>query len=181
MAKKIIVLNGSPRANGNTKELVKAFVKGAESAGNTVQVFDLQKMNIHGCLGCCMGGKDEASPFVQKDDMAEILDKMVQADVIVMATPVYFYSMNGQMKTLIDRTVPRYEEIAGKDFYFIVAAADSNRANMEKTLETFRGFTEDCLPDAHEKGVIYGTGAWQIGDIKSSPAMEEAYQAGRNA
>ena len=52
---------------------------------------------------------------------------------------------------------------------------------MEKTLETFRGFTEDCLPDAHEKGVIYGTGAWQIGDIKSSPAMEEAYQAGRNA
>ena len=78
-------------------------------------------------------------------------------------------------------TVPRYEEIAGKDFYFIVAAADSNRANMEKTLETFRGFTEDCLPDAHEKGVIYGTGAWQIGDIKSSPAMEEAYQAGRNA
>ena len=55
MAKKIVVLNGSPRANGNTKELVKAFVKGAESAGNTVQVFDLQKMNIHGCLGCCMG------------------------------------------------------------------------------------------------------------------------------
>lgn len=72
MAKKIVVLNGSPRANGNTKELVKAFVKGAESAGNTVQVFDLQKMNIHGCLGCCMGGKDEASPCVQKDDMALI-------------------------------------------------------------------------------------------------------------
>ena len=62
MAKKIVILNGSPRTNGNTKELVKAFVKGAESAGNTVQVFDLQKMNIHGCLGCCMGGKDEASP-----------------------------------------------------------------------------------------------------------------------
>ena len=72
MAKKIVVLNGSPRANGNTKELVKAFVKGAESAGNTVQVFDLQKMNIHGCLGCCMGGKDEASPCVQKDDMSLI-------------------------------------------------------------------------------------------------------------
>ena len=80
MAKKIIVLNGSPRANGNTKELVKAFVKGAESAGNTVQVFDLQKMNIHGCLGCCMGGKDEASPCVQKDDMAEILGKMIAAE-----------------------------------------------------------------------------------------------------
>ena len=112
--------------------------------------------------------------------MEEILNKMVAADVIVMATPVYFYTMNGQMKTLIDRTVPRYEEISGKDFYFIVAAADNSRANMEKTLEGFRGFTADCLPDAHEKGVVYGTGAWQVGDIKSSPAMDEAYQMGRS-
>lgn len=69
--------------------------------------------------------------------MAEILDKMVSADVIVMATPVYFYSMNGQMKTLIDRTVPRYEEISGKDFYFIVAAADTSHANMEKRWTVF--------------------------------------------
>ena len=66
MAKKIVVLNGSPRANGNTKELVKAFVKGAESAGNTVQVFDLQKMNIHGCLGCCMGGKRKQAPAYRR-------------------------------------------------------------------------------------------------------------------
>ena len=51
---------------------------------------------------------------------------------------------------------------------------------MEKTLEGFRGFTADCLPDAHEKGVVYGTGAWQVGDIKSSPAMDEAYQMGRS-
>lgn len=85
MAKKIVVLNGSPRANGNTKELVKAFVKGAESAGNTVQVFDLQKMNIHGCLGCCMGGKDEASPCVQKDDMGLIYPAYREADVVVLA------------------------------------------------------------------------------------------------
>lgn len=113
--------------------------------------------------------------------MAEILDKMVSADVIVMATPVYFYSMNGQMKTLIDRTVPRYEEISGKDFYFIVAAADTSHANMEKTLDGFRGFTEDCLPDAREKGVIYGTGAWQIGDIKRSPAMQQAYEMGKTS
>ena len=112
--------------------------------------------------------------------MEEILNKMVKADVIVMATPVYFYTMNGQMKTLIDRTVPRYTEISNKDFYFIVAAADDNRDNMEKTLEGFRGFTEDCLEGAREKGVIYGTGAWQIGDIKNSPAMEEAYNAGRS-
>lgn len=111
--------------------------------------------------------------------MAEIIDKMLAADVIVMATPVYFYNMNGQMKTLIDRTVPRYEDISGKEFYFIVAAADDNVANMQRTIEGFRGYL-DCLPGAIEKGVIYGVGAWQVGEIKNSPAMEQAYSAGKN-
>uniref|UniRef100_UPI004026B4F2 flavodoxin family protein n=1 Tax=Candidatus Scatocola faecipullorum TaxID=2840917 RepID=UPI004026B4F2 len=179
MTKKILVLSSSFRKGGNSDTLCDQFVKGAVEAGHQVEKIFINDKKIGYCHGC--GVCNTTHKCVLHDDMAEILDKMVQADVIVMATPVYFYSMNGQMKTLIDRTVPRYEEIAGKDFYFIVAAADSDRANMEKTLETFRGFTEDCLPDAHEKGVIYGTGAWQIGDIKSSPAMEEAYQAGRNA
>ena len=112
--------------------------------------------------------------------MAEILDKMVSADVIVMATPIYFYTMNGQMKTLIDRTVPRYTEISNKDFYFIIAAADDNKANMQRALEGFRGFTEDCLDGAKEKGVVYGVGAWKAGEIKNSPAMQEAYEMGKN-
>lgn len=117
---------------------------------------------------------------IQKDDMKDILDKMVEADVIVMATPVYFYTMDGQMKTLIDRTVPRYEEIAGKDFYFIVAAADENKAMMQKTIDGFRAFTQDCLPDAHEKGIVYGLGAWQVGDIQGNPALQTAYDMGLN-
>lgn len=111
--------------------------------------------------------------------MAEILDKMTAADVIVLATPVYFYSVNGQMKTLIDRTVPRYTEISGKDFYFILTAADTDRAMLERTVETFRGFTEDCLDGAREAGVLYGTGAWNIGEIKKTPAYNEAYKMGR--
>ena len=113
--------------------------------------------------------------------MAEILEQMVDADVLVFATPIYFYTMNGQMKTFIDRTVPKYEEIRNKDVYFIVAAADSNPANMQKAIEAFRGFTQDCLEGTKEKGIIYGVGAWQIGDIKSSPAMKQAYEAGKNA
>ena len=68
-----------------------------------------------------------------------------------------------------------------KDVYFIVAAADSNTANMQKAIEAFRGFTQDCLEGTQEKGIIYGVGAWQIGDIKSSPAMKQAYEAGKNA
>lgn len=84
------------------------------------------------------------------------------------------------MKTLIDRTVPRYEEIPGKEFYFIVTTADSSKQAMERTLEGFRGFTS-CLSGAKEKGIIYGTGAWNKGDIKGQPAKKQAYQMGKNA
>ena len=72
MGKKVCILNGSPRPNGNTKELIRRFTKGAEAAGHEVICFDLQKMAIHGCLGCCKGGKDESSPCVQKDDMETV-------------------------------------------------------------------------------------------------------------
>ena len=109
--------------------------------------------------------------------MSAILDKMVNADVIVLATPVYFYTMNGQLKTLIDRTLPRYAEIRDKDFYFIATAADEKSA-MERTMDGLRAFT-DCLPGAKIRGVIYGAGAWQKGDIKKNKAMQEALDTGR--
>ncbi len=149
MTKKVLILSSSYRKGGNSDTLCDQFAKGAAEVGNEVEKIFVNDKNIAYCKGC--GVCNTTHKCVIKDDMAEILDKMVSADVIVMATPVYFYSMNGQMKTLIDRTVPRYEEISGKDFYFIVAAADTSHANMEKTLDGFRGFTEDCLPDAREK------------------------------
>lgn len=110
--------------------------------------------------------------------MAAILDSMVAADVIVMATPVYFYTMCAQMKTVIDRTVARYTEISNKEFYFIVTAADSSHPAMQRTIEGFRGFTS-CLNGATEKGIVYGTGAWKMGDILSSSAMTQAFEMGK--
>ncbi len=178
MTKKVLILSASFRKHGNSDTLCDEFMRGAEEAGHNVEKIYVNDKHINYCRGC--GVCNTTHKCVQKDDMAEILDKMVKTDVIAMATPVYFYSMNGQMKTLIDRTVPRYTEISHKDFYFIVAAADGSHANMEKTLEGFRGFTEDCLDDAREKGVIYGTGAWNIGDIKGLAVMKEAYLAGKN-
>jgi len=83
------------------------------------------------------------------------------------------------MKTFIDRTCSRYTEINNKEFYFIVTAADDDKALMTRTIEEFRGFLY-CLEGATEKGIIYGTGAWQIGDIKNKPVMEEAYKIGVN-
>jgi len=110
--------------------------------------------------------------------MAEVLDRMVKSDVIVMATPVYFYTMCGQMKTLIDRTCARYTELSNKQFYFILTAADDSIPAMERTVEEFRGFTY-CLDEPQEKGIIYGIGAWTKGEIKSKQSMQEAYEIGK--
>lgn len=178
MNKKVLLLSASFRKHGNSDLLCDEFARGAKEAGHEVEKIFINDKNINFCRGC--GVCNTTHKCIQKDDMAEILDKMVSADVIVMATPIYFYTMNGQMKTLIDRTVPRYTEISNKDFYFIIAAADDNKANMQRALEGFRGFTEDCLDGAKEKGVVYGVGAWKAGEIKNSPAMQEAYEMGKN-
>lgn len=178
MSKNILILSSTPRMDGNSEILCKQFKQGAEETGNQVEMILLRKKDIRYCTGC--GVCNATHRCVQKDDMAEILEKMVNADVIVMATPVYFYTMDAQMKTLIDRTVPRYLEILNKEFYFIITAADTQLSNLEKTIDGLRGFTEDCLNGAVEKGIVYGTGAWQKGDIIKTPAMQQAYEMGKN-
>ncbi len=175
--KNVLIISASPRKGGNSDTLCDRFAQGAEESGNKVEKVFLAAKNIGYCRGC--GVCNSTHKCVQKDDMAEILDKMVSAGVIVLATPVYFYSMDGQMKTFIDRTVPRYTEISNKDFYFIMTAADTQKANLERTMEAFRGFTEDCLDGAREAGIIYGVGAWNVGEIKTTSAYDEAYEMGK--
>lgn len=176
--KQVLIISASPRKQGNSDVLCDRFAQGAKERGNTVEKIFLAQKHIGYCRGCGICNTTHQCP--QKDDMAEILDKMVKADVIVLATPVYFYSMDGQMKTFIDRTVPRYTEITNKDFYFIMTAADTERSHLERTMEAFRGFTEDCLDGAREAGIIWGTGAWQLGDAEHTPAYNEAYEMGKN-
>lgn len=177
MSKKVLILSASPRKGGNSDMLCDQFMLGAKEAGNQTEKIFLRDKTINYCTGCgtCFN-MGEGCP--QKDDMEEILEKMIAADAIVMATPVYFYTMNGQMKTLIDRTCSHYMEISDKDFYFIATAANDSKQAMERTFEGFRGFTS-CLEGAKEKGIIYGTGAWNIGDIKETKAMEQAYEMGK--
>jgi len=152
-------------------------MKGAVEAKHKVEKVVLAEKKINYCTGCyaCWGNGQCA----QKDDMAPILDSMIAADVIVLATPVYFYTMCAQMKTVIDRTVARYTKITNKEFYFIMTAADSNKAALERTIEGFRAFTS-CLRGAKEKGIMYGTGAWEIGDILTSRAMKQAFEMGKS-
>lgn len=177
MAKKVLILSSSPRRGGNSDTLCDRFADGARESGHDAEKIFLRDKNINYCTGCgtCIGG---AKPCPQKDDMAEIATRMIAADVIVMATPVYFYTMCGQMKTMIDRCCARYTEMTGKEFYFILTAADESVPMMQRTVEDFRGFL-DCLDDPEEKGIVYGVGAWNKGDIIGNPAMDEAYMMGK--
>lgn len=177
MSKKILIISASPRKGGNSDSLCDQFLLGAKEAGHNVEKIFLRDHKINYCMGC--GVCNSKHTCVQKDDMKELLDKMVNADVIVLSTPVYFYTMDAQLKTFIDRCVPRYTDISNKDFYFILSAADTEKANLKPAIEGLRGFTRDCLDGTKEKGIIYGVGAWQIGEIKKLSAYQEAYEIGK--
>ncbi|ULQ60456.1 flavodoxin family protein [Brucepastera parasyntrophica] len=178
MSKKILIISGSPRKNGNSELLCGRFASGAEEAGNQVETVFLREKTIGYCLACD-GCQRNGGTCVRNDDMADVLGKMKSADVIVMATPVYFYTMDAQMKTVIDRTYAGSVDVKDKDFYFIVTAAENRQAMLERTIEGFRGFTS-CLNGATEKGIVYGIGAWKSGDIKESPAMQDAFELGQS-
>ena len=177
MSKKVLIISASPRKGGNSDALCDQFLLGAKEAGHNVEKVFLRDHKINYCLGC--GVCNNTHICVQKDDMKNLLEKMVNADVIVLATPVYFYTMDAQLKTFIDRCVSRYTEISNKEIYFIVAAADTNKDNLAPAIEGLRGFTRDCLEGSKEKGIIYGTGAWQVGEIKTLPAYKKAYEMGK--
>ncbi len=102
MSKKIVILNGSPRKAGNTAALTAQFTKGAKEAGNTVTEFFLDGMDIHGCKGCFGGKSSRECPCVQRDDMDKIYPAVKECDVIVLATPLYYWNMSGQIRTAID-------------------------------------------------------------------------------
>lgn len=176
MSKKILIISSTPRRGGNSDILCEQFALGAQMAGHEAEKIFLKDKKISYCTGC--GACYNTRVCSQKDDMPEILNKMTEADVIVLSTPVYFYTMCGQMKTFIDRLCAGYTNLNNKEFYFIATAADSSKANMEITIEGFRGFT-DCLNNPTEKGIVYGTGAWKVGEIKTTPAMQQAYNMGK--
>lgn len=179
MAKKVLIISSSPRKNANSHILCEQFAKGAEESGNQVKLISLREKKISYCTDCgaC---HTYGKPCPIKDDVNSIVDDMIAADVIVLATPVYFYTMSAQLKTLIDRTCARYEQITDKEMYFIATAAETDERLMDRTFDSMRGYL-DCLEGSEEKGCIYGAGAWQAGEItKNQAVMKQAYEAGKN-
>ena len=153
---KVLTISSSPRAGGNSETLCDAFLQGAAEAGYETEKICLREKKLAPCLGC--GACGSTHRCVQNDDAEGILTAMIGADVIVLASPVYFYCMSAQLKMLIDRCLPRFTEIKDKQFYFILTAADPDRGAMDGALAGLRGYLS-CLPGAQEKGVLYGCGA----------------------
>ena len=177
--KKVLAIVSSPRKGGNSELLVDEFVKGAQEAGHEVEKVCLREKKIAPCIACeaCLRN---GGTCVQHDDMTEVLQKLMEADVIVLSTPVYYYSICAQLKTMIDRTLPigaNGGRMKNKEFYFIATAADGASA-MECTMNDLQGFV-NCVPGSVVKGKIYGH-AFGVGEIKGNPAMMQAYEMGRN-
>lgn len=178
MGKKIIVLNGSPRKNGNTSALVKAFREGAESAGHTVTEFWLGGMKINGCRGCCAGGKNPESPCVQKDDMEQIYPAYKEADVVVLASPLYYWTISGQLKCAFDRLFAVAECDPGytnprKESALLMAAEGNGFEETVYWYDRLMGHIgwKDC-------GKVLCGGVMAVGDIEGKPELEEARKLG---
>lgn len=140
----IMILNGASRKNGNTSRLIKAFTEGAVSAGNHVQEFYLQDMEIHGCLGCegcSRAKKGTENPCVQKDDMAEINKAFMKADIIVFASPIYFWTISGPLKTATDRLYAELRNLGYNGFprksVLLMTAGGSDYSQAVRWYETF--------------------------------------------
>ena len=176
--KKVVVISASPRKGGNSDTLSDSFISGAKESGHNVKKIALREKEIHFCKGCYYCVKNEGK-CVMSDDMADIIEDIIQADVLVMATPVYFYCMNGQLKTVIDRTVARYTEIRNKEAYLIATAAEDGMHAMEGTITSFRSFL-DCLVNVKEAGLVLGMGLNAKGDTKGKPIMQTAYEMGKS-
>ncbi len=174
--KNVVIISSSPRANGNSETLAKAFQKGAADAGHKTELIALRDYDLKYCIGCYACSK--TGKCFQKDGMNEIAEKLIAADVIVFATPVYFYSMSGQLKVFIDRLVPSYRKIKA-DIYMIATQYDGDKQIMDLTFESIRGATKYCFSDCEEKGLIYGTELWEKNDASArKDYLDQAYHMG---
>lgn len=171
--KKILILSASPRKDGNSDILCKQFMYGAIMAGHNVDMVSLYDQKIGFCKACYSCFK--TGKCVLLDDMEMILDKIQMSDILVIATPTYFMTMNGMLKNTIDRFLPRWQNLGGHEVYFIITGHDE-KSGLElggKELTTIFEHLGNTV-----KGIIWGENVWQKGEVLSTPAMQEAYQAG---
>ena len=177
MNKKVVILSSSPRKGGNSEALAAAFAKGAQEAGNQVETVYLRENQYGFCKGCLACQK--LGHCVIKDDAVEIAAKMHDADVLVFATPVYYYSVSGQLKTMLDRANPLFDsDYVFTKVYLLATAAEDGEETVEGTVKAVQGWV-DCFSRCELAGTVFAGGVTDVGEIAGHPALEKAYQMGK--
>ena len=176
MSKSVLVICTSMRRNSNSEILADAFIAGAQAAGNTVEKLTLRDKTISFCRGCmaCM----KLQRCVMQDDAGEIVRKMHDADVIAFATPIYYFEMSGQMKTLLDRSTPLYtSDYKFRDIYMLTAAAEAEAETPQIAECGLQGWIK-CFKHARLAGTVFAGSVNEPGDVKTHPAMDQAREMG---
>lgn len=177
MSKKVLVISTSPRKGGNSDALAEEFVKGAKEAGNEVVKICLYDKTIGFCKGCFACQKTKRC--IIHDDADMIAQKMKDVDVIAFATPIYYFEMCGQMKTMLDRANPLYSaDYQFRNVYMLTAAAEEGVDTPEYAVHGLEGWIR-CFPKARLAGSVFAGGVDAIGDIKDNPALQEAFEMGK--
>lgn len=176
MGKNILVISSSLRKNSNSEALADEFLKGAKEAGHNVEKLSLVGKTINFCKGCL--ACNTTLKCVIDDDSREITEKMLNADILVFATPVYYYSVCGQLKTLLDRANPLFaSDYKFRDIYLLATATEDEAETVKGTETAVQGWI-DCFEKANLKKTIFAGGVNDAGDIKGHSALKEAYETG---
>ncbi len=171
----IVVLFGSPNLNGSTKLLVESFKNGAEESGNKVEILDITKMNISTCGGCVSCGYE--GPCVKKDDMLIVKQKLLNADMVVFATPLYYYGMTAQLKTVVDRFCSFNSSLTKKHSLLITVAWNSDDWTFSALVEHYKTLVRYLK--FNDFGMILGYGCGTPYATSNSEYIQIAYEFGK--
>lgn len=178
MSKRVLIISTSPRKGGNSDTLADEFAKGALEAGHEVEKVELYNKTIGFCKGCLVCQKTQRC--VIHDDADTIAQKMLTADVIVFATPIYYYEMCGQMKTMLDRANPLYPaDYAFRDIYLLASAAEEEASTVDGAIHGLEGWIA-YFEKARLAGTVFAGGVNEVGAIQGHTALQQAHDMGKN-
>ena len=178
MSKKVLIISTSLRKNSNSSKLAEAFANGARESGHEVEIVTLIGKSIAFCKGCLACQKN--GECVIKDDASHIVEKMLRADALVFATPVYYYEMSGQMKTVLDRANPLFpSDYSFRDVYLLATAAEEDEHAMDGAVHGLNGWIA-CFGKARLAGTVFGGGVTAQGEIAGHPSLETAKDMGKS-
>jgi len=177
MSKNILILSTSLRKDSNSEKLADAFLQGAQEAGHNARKISLRDLTIGFCKGCfaCL----KTGSCVIRDDAVEIAKQMHDADVLVFASPIYYYEMSGQMKTMLDRANSLYgSDYRFSDVYFLSTAAEDADGVDSRAVNGLEGWIA-CFERAKMAGAVFAGGVNDVGEISGHPALQKAYEMGK--